>query len=241
MRIIKTKDYNELSLRGARLIAAQILVKPHSILGLATGSSPIGVYENLVAEHQAGILDFSKIRTVNLDEYWGLDPSHDQSYRYFMDFHLFDKVNINKENTRVPNGKASNPQEECEAYSQYIQDIGGIDLQLIGIGSNGHIGFNEPADHFTCGTHVAELTAQTLEDNKRFFPSIDQVPTKAVTMGIREIMQARSVVMVASGKNKAQAVKDSLTGKITPAVPGSILQLHPNFTLVADEEALSLL
>ncbi len=210
------------------------------MLGLATGSSPVGAYQQLIADCKDNLLDFSKIRSVNLDEYVGLAPSHDQSYRYFMNENLFNHINIALDNTYTPDGLAKDLAAHCEAYSQRIVDMGGIDLQLLGVGSNGHIGFNEPDDCFTCGTHVAKLAPSTLEDNKRFFASIDDVPKEAISMGIREIMQARSVVMIASGKNKAEAVRDGFFGKITPQCPASILQLHPNFTLVADAEALSL-
>lgn len=239
MRIISVSNYNAVSFHVARLLSAQIMLKPNAVLGLATGSSPVGAYQQLIADCKDNLLDFSKIRTVNLDEYVGLAPSHPQSYRYFMDENLFNHVNIQKENTFTPYGIAKDLEKECTDYSQRIVDFGGIDLQLLGIGSNGHIGFNEPCDHFTCGTHVAKLAPSTIEDNKRFFDTIDQVPKEAISMGIREIMQARSVVLIASGKNKAQAVADCFFGKITPEAPGSILQLHPNFTLVADMDAMS--
>lgn len=239
MRILSVSNYNAVSFHVARLLAAQVMLKPNAVLGLATGSSPVGAYQQLIADCKDNLLDFSQIRSVNLDEYVGLDPSHPQSYRYFMDENLFNHVNIKKENTYTPNGIAKDLEKECAEYSQRIVDFGGIDMQLLGIGSNGHIGFNEPSDHFTCGTHVAKLADTTLEDNKRFFDSVDLVPKEALSMGIREIMQARSVVLIASGKNKAQAVADCFFGKISPETPGSILQLHPNFTLVADMDAMS--
>lgn len=240
MRIISVANYNAVSFHVARLISAQVLLKPTSVLGLATGSSPVGAYQQLIADCKDNLLDFSKIRSVNLDEYWGMEPTHDQSYRYFMNENLFDHINIDIKNTYTPDGLAKDAQTECDAYSKRIEDLGGIDLQLLGIGGNGHIGFNEPGDHFSCGTHLEELTAATREDNKRFFSSLEDVPTHAITTGIRDIMQARSVVMIASGANKAQAVQDLVQGKITPQCPASILQLHPNFTLVADMQALSL-
>lgn len=239
MRIISVANYNAVSFQVARLIAAQVMLKPNATLGLATGSSPLGTYQQLIADCKDNLLDFSKIRSVNLDEYVGLTPDHDQSYRYFMNENFFNHVNIDLKNTYTPDGVAKNLQEECESYSQRIVDMGGIDLQLLGVGSNGHIGFNEPDDFFTCGTHVAQLAPSTLEDNKRFFDSLDQVPKQALSMGTREIMQARAVVMIASGKNKAQAINDAFFGKITPQCPASILQLHPNFTLVADVDAMS--
>ena len=238
MRIIRTKDYDAMSAAAARLIAAQITLKPNCVLGLATGSSPVGAYQNLIAWNKAGELDFSAVRSVNLDEYAGLNPDHDQSYAYFMRHNLFDHVNIDLANTNVPSGVSGD--EECQRYDQLIQDFGGIDLQLLGLGVNGHIGFNEPDDHFSLGTHKVTLTESTRQANKRFFASIDEVPTHAYTMGVRDILQARRVVMVASGTNKAQAIKDAFFGPVTPQVPASILQYHKDFILVADEEALSL-
>ncbi|MGI5962881.1 MAG: glucosamine-6-phosphate deaminase [Lawsonibacter sp.] len=238
MRIIKTKDYDAMSAAAARIIAAQITLKPDCVLGLATGSSPVGTYQNLIAWNKAGELDFSAVRSVNLDEYAGLNPDHDQSYAYFMRTNLFDHVNIDLKNTNVPSGISGD--EECQRYDQLIQAYGGIDLQLLGLGVNGHIGFNEPDDHFSLGTHKVTLTESTREANKRFFTSIDEVPTHAYTMGVRDILQARRVLMVASGENKAQAIKAAFFGPVTPQVPASILQYHKDFILVADEAALSL-
>lgn len=238
MRIIKVKNYDEMSLETAKLIAAQITMKPDCVLGLATGSSPVGAYNKLSAWCQDGKLDFSQVHSVNLDEYDGLNPDHDQSYSYFMRHNLFDHVNIDLANTNVPSGVSGD--DECERYDNLIQSLGGIDLQLLGLGVNGHIGFNEPSDHFSLGTHKVTLTESTREANKRFFNSIDEVPTHAYTMGVRDILQARCVVMVVSGKNKAEAVKNSFFGPVTPNVPASILQYHKNFVLVADEDALSL-
>ena len=239
MRIIRTKDYDAMSAAAARLIAAQVALKPDCVLGLATGSSPVGAYRNLIAWNQAGELDFAQVRSVNLDEYDGLTPDHDQSYAWFMRHNLFDHVNIDQKNTHVPSGV--NGDGECERYDKLIADLGGIDLQLLGLGVNGHIGFNEPDDHFSLGTHRVTLTESTRQANQRFFASLDEVPTHAYTMGVRDILQARRVVMVASGANKAQAVKAAFFGPVTPQVPASILQYHPDFILVADEEALSLL
>ena len=239
MRIIRTKDYDAMSAAAARLIAAQITLKPDCVLGLATGSSPVGTYRNLIAWNRAGELDFSRVRSVNLDEYAGLKPDHDQSYAYFMRQNLFDHVNIDLKNTNVPSGVSGDG--ECQRYDKLIADLGGIDLQLLGLGVNGHIGFNEPDDHFSLGTHKVTLTDSTRQANKRLFASLDEVPTHAYTMGVRDILQARRVVMVASGANKAQAVKAAFFGPVTPQVPASILQYHPDFILVADQEALSLL
>ena len=237
MRMIQTKDYEAMSAAAARLIAAQITLKPNCVLGLATGSSPVGIYRNLIAWNKAGALDFSQVRSVNLDEYAGLTPDHEQSYAHFMRYNLFDHVNIDLNHTHVPSGIHGDG--ECERYDQLIASLGGIDLQLLGLGVNGHIGFNEPDDHFSLGTHKVTLTDSTRQANKRFFASIDEVPTHAYTMGVRDILQARRVVMVASGANKARAVKEAFFGPVTPQVPASILQYHPDFILVADAEALS--
>ena len=239
MRIIKTKDYDEMSRRAADIIAAQVLLKPDCVLGLATGSSPVGTYQELIRKYQAGALDFSRVRSVNLDEYVGLTPDHDQSYAWFMRHNLFDHININRANTNVPSGVAPDTEAECARYDALIASYGGIDLQLLGLGPNGHIGFNEPADEFPTGTHQVTLTDATIQANKRFFASADDVPRHARTMGIRDIMQARRVLMVVSGEGKAETVRAAFTGPVTPRVPASILQLHPDFTLVADEAALS--
>ena len=241
MKIISVKDYSALSRAAANIISAQVILKPSCVLGLATGSSPVGTYQELVRRCQAGELDFSQVRTVNLDEYVGLDRDHDQSYAYFMRDNLFNHINLDLSNTNVPDGMDPDGNSACARYDQIIRDLGGIDLQLLGLGVNGHIGFNEPADAFSTGTHQVTLTESTRDANKRFFASIDEVPTHARTMGTREILQARRVLMVASGANKAQAIKDAFFGPVTPQVPASILQYHPDFTLVADEAALSLL
>lgn len=241
MTIIKTRDYAAMSRAAARIIAAQITMKNACVLGLATGSSPIGTYEELRRMYDAGELDFSRVKSVNLDEYVGLAPDHDQSYAYFMRHNLFDHVNIDPANTNVPSGTAPDGDAECARYDALIAAYGGIDLQLLGLGPNGHIGFNEPADAFPVGTHQVELTESTIQANKRFFARVEDVPRFARTMGIRDIMQARKVLMVVSGKGKAETVKAAFCGPVTPRVPASILQLHPDFTLVADEDALSAL
>ena len=241
MRIISARDYDHMSRQAANIISAQVILKPNCVLGLATGSSPIGTYKQLIDWYNKGDIDFSQVRSVNLDEYVGLDYSSDQSYIYFMRHNFFDHINIDLANTNVPCGVNPNAEEECARYDQIIRDLGGIDLQLLGLGVNGHIGFNEPADAFSTCTHQVTLTESTRDANKRFFASIDEVPTHARTMGTREILQARRVLMVASGANKAQAIKDAFFGPVTPQVPASILQYHPDFTLVADEAALSLL
>ena len=241
MRIICAKDYKEMSEMAADIIGAQVLLKPDAVLGLATGSTPIGTYEELVRRYEAGRLDFSKIKTVNLDEYRGLTRDNDQSYYYFMHSHLFDHININKNNTKVPDGMEPDALKAGQDYENIIKNYGGIDLQLLGLGNNGHIGFNEPGDEFIDKTHVVDLTESTIEANKRFFASIDDVPKQAYTMGIGSIMRAKRVLMVVNGKGKAEIVKKAFFGPITPKVPASILQLHNDFILIGDVEALSCL
>lgn len=239
MKIVKATDYNHMSRMAANIISAQVILKPDCVLGLATGSTPIGTYENLIQWFKKGDLDFSQVTSVNLDEYKGLPSDNDQSYRYFMNEHLFNHVNINKERTFVPDGTEPDAAKACEAYNNIIKEVGGIDLQLLGLGHNGHIGFNEPADEFEKETHCVDLAESTIEANKRFFASADMVPKQAYTMGIKTIMQARKVVVVVSGADKADIVKKAFFGPVTPQIPASILQLHNDFTLVGDEAALS--
>lgn len=239
MRIYKAKDYADMSRKAANIVSAQVIMKPNCVLGLATGSTPIGLYKQLVEWYKKGDLDFSEVMTVNLDEYRGIHPENDQSYYYFMHHHLFDQVNIPAENTNLPNGLAQNPQEECNRYTDLIQSLGGVDLQLLGIGHNGHIGFNEPGESFDKQVHCVHLTQSTIEANKRFFASAEDVPKQAYTMGIKTIMQARKVLIIASGEDKAEIVQKAFFGPITPQVPASVLQLHNDVTLVADEAALS--
>ncbi len=241
MRIYKAKDYNDLSRKAANIISAQIIMKPDAVLGLATGASPIGTYKQLIEWYNKGDLDFSEIRTVNLDEYKGLAADNPQSYAYFMHTNLFDYVNIVPENINIPNGLEDDSVKECARYDSVLHSLGGIDLQLLGIGGNGHIGFNEPGNNFGKETHCVTLTDNTIDANARFFSSRDEVPRYAYTMGIKNIMQAKSILLIASGEAKAQAMYDSFYGPITPSVPGSILQLHNNVTVVADEAALSLI
>lgn len=240
MILYEVKDAEEMSRKAANLIAAQILVKPDSILGLATGSTPVGTYQELIRKCDAKDLDFSAVTTINLDEYKGLSPENDQSYRYFMNHNLFDHVNINKDHTFVPDGLCEDPTAVCGNYDALIASYGGTDLQLLGIGGNGHIGFNEPDDRFIKETHMVTLTDETREANARFFASKDEVPTHAYTMGMGGIMTSKHVLLLANGEAKAKAVYDSFFGPITPQVPASILQLHPHVTVIADEAALSL-
>ena len=239
MRIIRAKDYEEMSRKAAAVLAAQVTVKPDCVLGLATGSTPIGTYDCLAQWCKEGVLDFSKVSTVNLDEYRGLDHENDQSYYYFMHENLFKHVNINMADTNIPNGMEPDSEKECLRYEQVIADLGGIDLQLLGLGHNGHIGFNEPDDTFAKITHCVDLTPSTIEANKRFFASADDVPRQAYTMGIGTIMQARRILLIVSGKDKAQILCDVINGPITPRVPASVLQLHRDVTVIADEAALA--
>ena len=239
MRIYECADYSAMSRQAANIISAQVILEPQCVLGLATGSTPIGAYEQLVEWYKKGDLSFAGVRSVNLDEYRGLSAEHDQSYRYFMQTHLFDHVDIRRENTNVPNGMAEDPAAECAQYDQIIRDLGGIDLQLLGMGHNGHIGFNEPTDYFPLGTHLVDLTQSTIEANKRFFASEADVPRQALTMGVGSIMSAKSVLVVVSGADKAAIVRSAFCGPITPQVPASILQLHPHVTLVGDRAALT--
>lgn len=241
LKLVPARDYKDMSRKAANIISAQVILKPDSVLGLATGSTPIGTYETLVHRCEKGDLDFFNVRTVNLDEYVGLEGTHDQSYRYFMNQNLFDKVNIRKENTNVPDGSNPDAEAECARYHSVIESMGGIDLQLLGIGNNGHIGFNEPCDEFPMCTHKVELTQSTIEANSRLFDSIDDVPKYAYTMGIGEIMSAKAVLILASGKAKAPIIKELIEGPVTPQVPASILKMHSNVILIADEEARSLL
>ena len=242
MKIIRAKDYQDMSRKAANIISAQVIMKPDCVLGLATGGTPVGTYAQLVDWYNKGDLDFSEVTTVNLDEYRGLPKEHPQSYWYFMNENLFSKVNIDPAKTNLPDGTNLDTAAECARYNGIIHKLGGIDLQLLGIGPNGHIGFNESGEAFELETHCIDLAPTTIEANKRFFDGNEAlVPKQAYTMGIKTIMQARKVLVVANGKAKAQAVKDAVTGPVTPACPGSILQLHPDCILVADEEALSLL
>ena len=239
MKIYVTEDYQTMSRKAANILSAQIILKPNSVLGLATGSTPVGMYKQLVTWYEKGDLDFAEVKTVNLDEYVNLEPTHEQSYHYFMEHHLFDHVNINPANTNIPDGLAADPKAECDWYNQVIRQLGGIDIQVLGMGHNGHIGFNEPGDAFELETHVVDLTERTIQANSRFFASMDDVPRQAMTMGIKSIMMARKILLMVSGEDKADAVKRAFSGPVTPQMPASILQLHPYVTLVGDRAALS--
>ena len=239
MKIYVSDDYKGMSRKAANIVSAQVILNPSCVLGLATGSTPIGMYKQLIDWYNKGDLDFSQVKSVNLDEYVGLAPTHDQSYRYFMQHNLFDHVNIDPANTNVPNGLASDPEAECQRYNEVIRSMGGIDIQVLGMGHNGHIGFNEPGEAFELETHVVDLTERTIEANARFFASKDEVPKRAITMGIKSIMQARQILVVVSGEDKAEIVKKAFFGPVVPQVPASILQMHPNVVLCGDKAALS--
>lgn len=239
MKIYREKDYEAMSRRAAQIIAAEIVHDPACVLGLATGSTPEGAYRCLAGWFKQGLISFREVRSVNLDEYRGLAPGHEQSYRRFMQANLFDHVDILPENTRVPDGLAADPDAECARYDAYIRSLGYPSLQLLGIGRNGHIGFNEPGGCFVKETHVVDLTESTIDANARFFAGRDEVPRQALSMGIGAIMGAKKVLLCASGEEKAEAIYNTVCGPITPRCPGSVLQLHPNVVLVADEAALS--
>lgn len=232
MKFITVDSYEKLSRQAANIISAQVIIKPDSVLGLATGSSPLGTYRQLIDWYEKGDIDFSECISVNLDEYVGLGGENDQSYRYFMNHNFFHAINIKPENTFVPNGLAEDLTAECEKYDARIADLGGIDLQLLGIGLDGHIGFNEPDDYFVKNTHVVELHESTIKANSRFFENEAEVPRRAVTMGMVSIMQAKKILLIASGKNKRDIVEKAFFGPITPKIPASILQLHPDITVI---------
>jgi glucosamine-6-phosphate deaminase len=238
MKLIRAKDYKDMSRKAANFLSAQVILKENAVLGLATGGTTEGIYEQLVDWYRKGDIDFSGVSTVNLDEYVGLDGSNERSYRYFMNGHLFRHTNIKEKNCHLPDGMAENIDEECLRYDRLIEKLGGIDMQLLGIGENGHIGFNEPDEAFEQMTHCVTLKEKTIAANARYFPGKEDVPRQAITMGIKAIMQARSIVLCASGARKADILRKVLYGPVTPAVPGSVLQMHPRLIVVADEEAL---
>jgi glucosamine-6-phosphate deaminase len=235
VKIIETKDYYDMSRKAANIISAQIILYPNCVLGLATGATPVGIYDQLVKWYGKGDLDFTEISTVNLDEYCDLPANDPQSYSSFMQKHLFQHVNIKSEHIHIPNGNAPDMYEECRRYDRLIESLGGIDLQLLGIGHNGHIGFNEPNIAFEKMTHCVDLNERTREANARFFGSEELVPKRAITVGIRLIMQARKILLVVSGADKKSILQQSLFGPVTPSVPASILQMHPNLTVVVSD------
>ena len=238
MKIIKAKDYNDMSRKAANLIAAQIMFNNESVLGLATGDTVIGIYKLLVQKCKDGDINFNRIKSVNLDEYVGLSGDNENSYRYYMNTNLFNDVNILKENTNLPDGKAASLVDECIRYDSLIEALGGIDLQLLGLGTNGHIGFNEPDEAFPKGTQAVKLKESTIKSNAHLFSDQNEVPREALTMGIKTIMQSKKIVLCASGKHKADILEKVITGPITPKVPGSILQMHNDVTIIGDVESL---
>ena len=242
IKIIATKTAEEAGIAAAEVIANIVKNKPNAVLGLATGSSPIGMYKELIAKYERGEISFKNVKSVNLDEYVGLSADHDQSYAYFMSTNLFDHIDIDKKNTNLPNGLATDPALEAKRYDEVIASMGGVDVQVLGIGNNGHIGFNEPADAFTYGTNLVDLTDSTIDANSRFFASRDLVPTQALTMGIGQIMAADKVLLIALGKGKAEILEKSLFGPVTPNVPASVLRFFKGEVIVcADEAALSVI
>ena len=240
MKVIITENYDEMSKKAAEIMIDLVKKNPNAILGLATGSSPIGMYKEMAKDCANGGASYKNVSTVNLDEYVGLTADHDQSYAYFMRTNLFDHIDIDQKNTNLPCGSAPDAQKECDHYNALLETMK-QDVQVLGLGSNGHIGFNEPNTPFGSVTHLVDLTENTIKDNSRLFNSIDEVPRQALSMGIKNIMQAKSVLMVVSGKNKSQAVYGMVKGEVTPALPASVLQLHPNVTIICDKDAASLL
>ncbi len=241
MRIIVCENYEEVSKKAAQMILSQVTLKPNSVLGLATGSTPIGMYENLVKLNKHGDIDFSEVKTFNLDEYYNLPITSNQSYHYFMHQHLFNHINIKPENIHIPNGMTKNVDAECERYDELIKESGGIDIQVLGIGNNAHIGFNEPTVNFEKGTHLVKLEDSTIEANSRFFDNIDEVPKNAITMGVGAIFKSRKIMLIATGENKAEAIYNTVYGKVVPEVPASILQFHSDIVLILDKSAAKLL
>lgn len=239
MRILVCKDYNEMSKKAAQMISSQLTLKPNSVLGLATGSTPIGMYRELVKMHNDGLVDFSEVKTFNLDEYYQLPKSNEQSYDYFMRENLFKYINIENESINIPNGMTDDIEKECQRYDEAIKDAGGVDIQVLGIGHNAHIGFNEPTINFERGTHLVDLKESTIEANARFFDSIDEVPKKAITMGTGSIFKAKKIMLLASGEGKAEAIYNTVYGKVLPEVPASILQFHNDIVLILDTESAS--
>lgn len=237
MRIIVTKSYEEMSMEATKIVAGQMYLKPESVLGLATGSTPLQMYKQLIAVHETVGLDFSRARSFNLDEYIGLDPENPQSYHYFMQQNFFSRINIKPENIYIPNGMAEDIEAEGKYYDSLIDQMGGIDLQVLGIGQNAHIGFNEPDVKFEATTHKVKLDEETIQANARFFADAEEVPRYAISMGIKTIMLARKVILLANGRNKAEAVCKAVRGSVSPAAPASILQLHRDVTVIVDQEA----
>ena len=241
MRVIIEKDYEAMSKKAALLVASQVRLKEDSVLGLATGSTPIGMYNELIEMYEKDEIDFSKVKTFNLDEYCNLPPENPQSYHYYMNENFFNHVNIPEENINLLDGMTDDLKKECIEYDMKIKRAGGIDLQVLGIGPNGHIGFNEPAEKLNVKTHQVDLAEETIEANSRFFDSKEDVPKKAITMGIATILKSNRILLLANGKNKAKAIKETVSGNVTTKVPSSLLQTHPEVTIIVDEEAAELI
>ena len=241
MRVITVKDYEAMSKKAALLVASQVRLKSNSVLGLATGSTPLGMYDELIDMYKKDEINFSEVKTFNLDEYCNLSPEHPQSYNYYMNDNFFDHVNIQKENINLLNGMTNDIKKECLEYDMKIKRAGGIDLQVLGIGANGHIGFNEPGKRLNVKTHQVELAQKTIEDNSRFFDTKDEVPRKAITVGIATILKSKRILLLASGENKAEAIKETVSGYVSTQVPSSLLQTHPEVTIIIDEAAAKLL
>lgn len=237
MKLIVVKNYEEMSKKAATIMASQVVLKPNSVLGLATGDTPLGMYRELITKYNENEVDFSQVKTFNLDEYYGIEKSNNQSYYYYMTNNFFKHVNVNSDYINIPDGAAMDIQEECSNYESKIREAGGIDIQVLGIGVNGHIGFNEPDVSFEAQTHLVHLDEKTIESNARFFDSIDEVPVKAISMGIKTIMQSKKIILLACGESKADAIYKTIKGKISPEVPASILQLHQDVTIILDEGA----
>lgn len=241
MRIIIEKDYQAMSKKAALMLAGQITLNPKSNLGLATGGTPLKMYAELIKMYKNNEINFNQIKTFNLDEYCGLEAKNPNSYHYYMNDNFFNQINIKKENIHIPDGNPENFVKECRDYEKSIQNAGGIDLQILGIGSNAHIGFNEPADNLNAATEVVDLNEETIADNSRYFENKDEVPKKAISMGIGTILKADRIILLASGKNKAEAIKKAITGKISTQVPASLLKTHPKITFILDKDAASLI
>ena len=240
MKVIIAKNYEEMSKKAFEVMSEVVKNNPHAVIGLATGSTPIGLYKEMIKDHKENGTSYKNIKTVNLDEYAGLDYSSDQSYVYFMRDNLFDHIDIDLKNTNIENGKATDRQAECDRYNALLEKMQ-QDIQVLGIGSNGHIAFNEPGTAFGSVTHIVDLTESTIKDNSRMFKSIDEVPRQAFTMGLKNIMNAKKILILANGANKAKAVYGLVKGEVTEKLPASVLQLHPDCTLVVDEEAAALI
>lgn len=239
MQVFVYKNEAEVGKAAGMIVASEILKKPDCVLGLATGSTPIPTYQEMIRMNKEGLLDFSKVRSYNLDEYIGLSPDHVCSYRRFMNEQLFDHINIDKANTHVPCGIGADHEADAKAYDEAVEAAGGIDLQILGIGHDGHIGFNEPGDEFVSGTNIVTLTEMTIDANTRFFEKREDVPRQAITLGNRNIMAAKHIILLATGKGKAKAVAEAIKGNITPKMPASLLQVHPNVQFLLDEDAAS--